>query len=99
MVSQPLPKVGASAFMNRIIEPASSAAIEPTDRSMPPAMITNVPPTAMMPMNEVRVSTLKMLPMVRKLGLRMVASATTAARPMRGPRPANRKRGRRDRAV
>jgi hypothetical protein len=37
----------ASAFISRIVTPAISAAIEPTDRSMPPEMITKHIPTAM----------------------------------------------------
>ena len=36
---------------------AISAAIDPTDKSMPPEMITKHMPTAMMPMKAVRVST------------------------------------------
>ena len=46
-----------SAFISRITQPAISAAIEPTDRSMPPEMMTKHMPTAMMPMKAVRVST------------------------------------------
>ena len=51
------PSTSAIAFMNRMTEPAISAAMEPTDRSMPPEMMTKHMPTAMMPMKAVRVST------------------------------------------
>ncbi len=52
--------------MNMITLPAMSAAIEPTDRSMPPEMITKHMPTAMMPMKAVRVSTFIALSSVAK---------------------------------
>jgi len=51
------PSTGAIAFMNKMTEPAISAAIDPTDKSMPPEMITKHMPTAMMPIKAVRVST------------------------------------------
>ena len=55
---QPIPSEGISAFITMIITPAITAAIEPTDRSSPPEVITKVAPMAMMPMKEVRASTL-----------------------------------------
>src|SRR5579864_9323931 len=71
--------------------PAISAAIEPTDRSMPPEMITKVMPTAMMPMNEVRVSTFIALSKVAKSPLSKVPPTHSAISPISGPTP-NRKR-------
>ena len=50
--------VGISQFITMIITPAITAAIEPTDRSSPPAVMTKVAPMAMMPMNDERASTL-----------------------------------------
>ena len=48
--------------MTMIIMPAMKAAIEPTDRSSPPEVITKVAPMAMMPMNEARATMLVRLP-------------------------------------
>ena len=81
-----VPTPGLTAFMIRIIEPAIRAAIDPTDRSMPPEMITKVAPTAMMPIKAARVSTLDRLETVRKSGLSSVATIIRAARPSKGPR-------------
>src|ERR1700745_2213028 len=61
--------------------PAISAAIDPTDRSMPPEMITNVMPTAMIPMNDVRVSTFIMLSTVAKSRLSSVPAMHRTIRP------------------
>ena len=46
------PTVAAMLFISRIMQPAISAAIEPTDRSMPPEMITKVMLIAMIPTND-----------------------------------------------
>ncbi len=51
ITDQPVPRLGTSAFMMMIIMPAVKAAIEPTERSMPPAVMTKVAPTAMTPMD------------------------------------------------
>src|SRR5690349_21269219 len=67
--------------------PAMSAAIEPTDRSMPPEMMTKVIPTAMMPMNDVRVSTFIALSTVAKSPLSKVPPIHSAISPMSGPTP------------
>ena len=53
-------------FMMMIMTPAITAAIDPTDRSIPPAVITNVAPTAIIPMNADRVSKLVILPSLKK---------------------------------
>src|ERR1700712_1122870 len=70
--------------------PAISAAIDPTDKSMPPEMITNVMPTAIMPINDVRVSTFIALSKVAKSGLSHVPPAHNAIRPSNGPTPCRR---------
>src|SRR5690606_36540843 len=77
----PLP---IKAFMNRIMAPARKAAMEPTERSMPPAMITNVAPTAMIPINAERVSTLNRFVEVRKDGWMSEPTTTSNARPTSG---------------
>src|SRR5450755_2334965 len=77
---------GSSAFIARITLPAISAAIEPTDRSMPPPMITKLMPIAMIPMNAVRVSTFMALSQVAKPGLSKVPAMQSAIRPTSGPR-------------
>ena len=53
----------------RIIMPAVSAAMEPTERSSPPPAITKVAPTAMMAMKAERVTTFSRFDAVRKSGL------------------------------
>ncbi len=58
----PMPSVGIIAFIAMIITPATKAAIEPTERSIPPAVMTKVMPTAMMPIKADRASTLVTLP-------------------------------------
>jgi hypothetical protein len=51
-----------------IITPAITAAIEPTDRSIPPAVMTKVAPTAMIPIKAERVRRLVMFPSLRNAG-------------------------------
>ena len=70
--------------------PAISAAIEPTDRSMPPLTITKHMPTAMMPMKAVRVSTFIALSIVAKswFSAKPVMHSTTS--PTTGPSPCRR---------
>src|SRR5450830_2104599 len=69
------------------MQPAIRAAIEPTDRSMPPEIITNVMPTAMMPIKAVRVSTFIILSMVAKSPLSKVPAMHRASKPSTGPKP------------
>jgi hypothetical protein len=76
---------GSSAFISRIMQPAISAAIEPTDRSMPPEMMTKHIPTAMMPMKAVRVSTFMALSTVAKSALRSAPAMHSSTRPTTGP--------------
>ncbi len=61
ITDSPSPREGSTVFITRIISPAMNAAMEPTLRSSPPAVITKVMPTAMMPMKAERASTLVML--------------------------------------
>ena len=49
--AHPVPSEGTRLLMTMMIMPAMKAAMEPTDKSMPPEVITNVAPMAMMPMN------------------------------------------------
>src|SRR6478736_4154873 len=84
------PSAGPIALMNMITQPAINAAIEPTDRSMPPEMITKHMPTAMMPMKAVRVSTFIALSRVAKSPLSRVPAMHSSTRPMTGPKPCRR---------
>src|SRR4051795_4034996 len=84
------PTLGASLFISRIMQPAISAAIEPTDRSMPPLMMTKHMPTAMMPMKAVRVSTLSALSRVANSPLSIVPAMHRSTRPTIGPKPCRR---------
>ena len=61
ITGNPPPMLSVSMFITRIISPATKAAIDPTDRSSPPAVMTKVMPIAMMPMKADRASTLVML--------------------------------------
>ncbi len=90
MVVQPVPVVGTSRFMMMIIDPAIQAAIEPTERSMPPAMMTSVAPTAMIPINAVRVKTLVRLATERNVGLMAAPRAIKAMSAINGPSAVNR---------
>ena len=76
---------GASAFIARMTLPAISAAIEPTERSMPPPMMTKHMPTEMMPMKAVRVRTFIALSQVAKPALSSVPAMHSATRPIAGP--------------
>ena len=84
------PSAGPMALMNMITQPAISAAIEPTERSMPPEMITKHIPTAMMPMKAVRVSTFIALSSVAKSLLSSVPAMQSSTSPITGPRPCRR---------
>ena len=68
----------------RIITPATSAAMEPTERSSPPPEITKVAPTAMMAMKAERVTTFMRLETVRKSGLMREPATTSTKRAMNG---------------
>ena len=63
-------------FIKRMTHPAISAAIEPTERSMPPEMMTKHMPTAMMPMKAVRVSTFMALSKRGEVGIEQRARHT-----------------------
>ena len=80
-----LPTIGATQFITMIMQPAMSAAMEPTERSMPPEMMTKHMPTAMMPMKAVRVSTFIALSQVAKSGLSKVPAMHSNTRPTMGP--------------
>ena len=77
-------------FIKRMTHPAISAAIDPTERSMPPEMITKHMPTAMMPIKAVRVSTFMPLSKVAKSRLSSVPATHSSARPAIGPIPCRR---------
>src|SRR5690606_39344204 len=72
-------------FMTMIMTPEMNAAMDPTDKSMPPAMMTKVAPTAMMPMNALRARTLVTLAADRKLGFTQAPSATRSTSAHKGP--------------
>src|SRR5450830_99938 len=69
------------------MQPAIRAAIDPTDKSMPPEMMTKVMPTAMMPIKAVRVSTFIRLSRVAKSPLSKVPAMHRASKPSTGPKP------------
>ena len=92
---QPLPSDGTAELMMMIIIPAMNAAIEPTDRSMPPDVMTKVAPIAMMPMNEARATILARLLIVRKWSLRKAPSTISSASARSGPNMPSRGRDRR----
>ena len=69
---------------NMISTPATSAAIEPTERSSPPAVMTSVSPTAMVAMKVERASTLVMFSPLRKRGLTKAPSAHSSASARKG---------------
>ena len=76
-----------AAFINRIVQPAISAAIDPTDRSMPPDTITKHMPTEMMPIKAVRVSTFMALSSVAKFGFSSTPAMHSNTKPTMGPAP------------
>ena len=94
MTAQPVPSEGTALLMMMMIMPAVKAAIEPTERSRPPEVMTKVAPTAMMPMKEARATMLEMLLMVRKLPLSHVPRMASSSSATIGPRTPSRKRGR-----
>ena len=83
----------APLLRNRIIRLATKAVIAPTERSRPPAEMTKVAPTPMIAVKAARVSTLTMLPTVKKLSLtnepttRRMKSATNGAIAAMSTRP------------
>ena len=72
--------------------PAISAAIDPTDRSMPPEMMTKHMPMEMIPMKAVRVSTFIRLPQVAKSGFSAVPITSSSTSPTTGPKRCGSKR-------
>ena len=77
-------------FIKRMTHPAISAAIDPTERSMPPEIMTKHMPTAMMPIKAVRVSTFMPLSNVAKSRFSSVPATHSSARPAIGPIPCRR---------
>src|SRR3954462_15145508 len=71
-------------FMNMIVRLATNATIEPTDRSRPPADITNVAPTAMMAMKALRVMTFSRLSTLMKFGFAIAPSIRRSASATKG---------------
>ena len=72
--------------MTMIIRLAINAAIAPTDKSICPVTITNVPPTLMIPMNALLVKTLLKLFHDRKLGFNKTPITTSKSSAISGPR-------------
>ena len=73
------------AFIKRIMQPDMNAAIEPTERSMPPAVITKVAPMATMPMKEERARILLRLPLLRNASLTSTPMMKITTSAMKGP--------------
>ena len=71
--------------MVRIINPAMKAAIEPTERSSPPAVMTKVMPTAMIPMKADLANTFVMLAIDRKFSFIPAPMATSTRSATIGP--------------
>ncbi len=74
-----------SAFISRIMQPEIKAAIEPTERSIPPVVMTKVAPTATMPIKELRASILLRFPALRKASLTKIPIIKMATRAINGP--------------
>ena len=75
-----------AAFITIIIAPEITAAMEPTERSIPPAVITKVAPTAMMPIKAERVRRLEILPSEAKAGLSASPNKHNAISATSGPK-------------
>ena len=86
IIGTPMPRLGNAAFITKIISPAIKAAIEPTERSSPPAVITKVMPTAMIPMKADRASTLVMFAALRKFEFISAPISSKTTKAMIGPR-------------
>jgi hypothetical protein len=67
------------------MQPEINAAIDPTDRSIPPAVITNVAPTATIPIKELRASMFAKLPELRKASFTKTPSKKTKTNAINGP--------------
>jgi hypothetical protein len=74
-----------NAFISKIIQPEIKAAIEPTDKSIPPVVITKVAPIATMPINELRARILLTLPALKNASLTKMPIINRATRAMNGP--------------
>ena len=70
--------IGAPAAISTAAATAAMAAVGPTDRSMPPAMMTSVMPSATQALIEDCWRMLRMLRSVRKFGLRTAKTTTIA---------------------
>ncbi|GAA6190351.1 hypothetical protein NBRC116597_02700 [Phaeobacter sp. NW0010-22] len=85
MIGMPIPKLGSAAFITKIISPAIKAAIDPTDKSKPPAVITKVMPTAMIPIKAERARTLVILAALRKLEFNIAPMINKTTKAIMGP--------------
>src|SRR3954470_4482683 len=74
-------KIGPPRDISTATVTAAIAAVGPTDRSMPPAMMTSVMPSATQALIEDCCRTLRRLVLVRKFGLRTAKTTTIATRP------------------
>src|SRR6478752_4724011 len=73
--------IGAPAAIITAAATAAMAAVGPTDRSMPPAMMTSVMPSATQALIEDCCRILRRLALDRKFGLRTAKTITIASRP------------------
>ena len=73
--------IGTPAAISTAATTAAMAAVGPTDRSMPPAMMTSVMPSATQALIEDCWRMLRRLRSVRKFGLRTAKTTTIARRP------------------
>ena len=86
IIGTPTPRLGKAAFITKIISPAIKAAIDPTERSSPPAVMTKVIPTAMIPIKAERASTLVIFAALRKLEFISAPMTKRTISAMIGPR-------------
>src|SRR3954465_121345 len=77
--------IGTPAVISTAATTAAVAAVGPTDRSMPPAMMTRVMPSATQALIEDCWRMLSRLGLVRKFGLRTAKTTTIATRPNSAP--------------
>src|SRR4051794_34019734 len=77
--------IGAPPAISTAATTAAMAAVGPTDRSMPPAMMTRVMPSATQALIEDCWRMLRRLVLVRKFGVRAAKTTTIASRPRSVP--------------
>ena len=85
MTSAPAIAANEPCWAKSALRMTASAYVEPTDRSIPPLMITNVMPAAMIPMNDAASATLRRLSADPNDGTVKVPATTTTARTATAP--------------